>query len=78
MDSGMDGSIPSRRWQQVCIESCFDVQAKNKILEIVHWTDAEQYTGFICGDRLVSDRIVCATGFVLNFDRHSDSGSAMT
>ena len=42
MDSLFDGSIPREKVAQVCIESCLDVKAKNKILEIVASKDAEE------------------------------------
>ena len=42
LDSLFDGSIPREKVAKVCIESCFDVKAKNKILEIVASADAEE------------------------------------
>jgi len=42
MDSLFDGSIPREKVAQVCIESCLDVKAKNKILEIVASKDADE------------------------------------
>ena len=42
LDSLFDGSIPREKVAKVCIESCFDVNAKNKILEIVASANAEE------------------------------------
>jgi uncharacterized protein YbjT (DUF2867 family) len=42
VDSLFEGSIPRTKVAQVCIESCFDVNAKNKVLEIVAKPDAEE------------------------------------
>jgi uncharacterized protein YbjT (DUF2867 family) len=42
VDSLFEGSIPRQKVAQVCVESCFDGKAKNKILEIVASADAEE------------------------------------
>jgi uncharacterized protein YbjT (DUF2867 family) len=42
VDSLFEGSIPRTKVAQVCIESYFDVNAKNKVLEIVAKPDAEE------------------------------------